>query len=118
MKIVADESVDWPMIERLREDGHEVIAIVETCAGAPDDQVLETANASGAILLTADRDFGELVFRLRQVSAGVVLARVAGLGRDSKVGLVSNLFRDHAGELGDAFTVLTPGAVRIRPREA
>lgn len=54
MKIVADESVDWPVIERLREDGHEVTAIVETCAGAPDDRVLEAANASGAILLTAD----------------------------------------------------------------
>ena len=118
MKIVADESVDWPMIERLREDGHEAIAIVETCAGAPDEQVLETANTSRAILLTADQDFGELVFRLRQVSAGVVLARVAGLGRDSKVSLVSKLFRYHAGELDDAFTVLTPGAVRIRPREA
>jgi len=50
MKIVADESVDWPMVERLRGDGHEVIAIVESCPGAPDERVLETANASAAIL--------------------------------------------------------------------
>ena len=62
MKIVADESVDWPIVERLRRDGHEVIAILETCPGAPDARVLEIANASEAILLTADHDFGELVF--------------------------------------------------------
>ena len=116
MKIVADESVDWPMVERLRGDGHEVIAIVETCPGAPDERVLETANASAAILLTADRDFGELVFRLGQISAGVVLVRLAGLGRESKLARVSDVFREHAAELGDAFTVLTPGVVRIRPR--
>ena len=51
MKIVADESVDWPVVERLRGDGHEVIAIVETSPGASDERVLETANASAAVLL-------------------------------------------------------------------
>ena len=94
MKIVADESVDWPMVERLRGDGHEVIAIVESCPGAPDERVLEPANASAAILLTADRDFGELVFRLGQISAGVVLVRLAGLGRESKLARVSDLFEN------------------------
>ena len=116
MKIVADESVDRPIVERLRADGHDVIAIVERNPGAPDESVLELANESEAILLTADQDFGELVFRLRQVSAGVALIRLSGIGRESKCGLVSELFRRRGPELADAFTVLTPGIVRIRPR--
>ena len=65
MRIVADENVDRPVIRRLREDGHEVVAILETEPGASDHDVLESANASRAILLTADRDFA----RLPQVSS-------------------------------------------------
>lgn len=47
--------------------------------GISDDIVLELANSEGVLLLTADKDFGELVFRLRRVSSGVVLVRLAGL---------------------------------------
>ena len=64
MRIVADENVDWPVIQRLREDGHEVVAILETEPGSSDHDVLDSANVSRAILLTADRDFGELAYRL------------------------------------------------------
>lgn len=116
MRIVADENVDRPVIQRLREDGHEVVAILETEPGASDHDVLESANASRAVLLTADRDFGELAYRLRQVATGVVLIRLAGLTPQSRAQAVSDLFRNHELELENSFTVLTPGQVRIRPR--
>ncbi|MBU1744766.1 MAG: DUF5615 family PIN-like protein [Proteobacteria bacterium] len=47
--------------------------------GISDDTVLELANNEGSLLLTSDKDFGDLVFRLRRLSAGVVLIRLAGL---------------------------------------
>ena len=116
MRIVADESVDWPIVRRLRHDGHDVTAIVEACPGAPDEQVLDTANSQNAIRLTAARDFGELVFRLGEISARVVLTRLAGLGPEAKLRLVSDVFKNRGRELRDAFTVLTPGIVRVRSR--
>ena len=63
MNLVADESVDGPSVERLRQDGHAVFYIAELDPGIDDDAVLDEANRSGALLITSDKDFGELVFR-------------------------------------------------------
>lgn len=63
MNLLADESVDRQIVERLRQDGHEVLYAAEMEPGIPDDVVLERANEISAWLMTADKDFGELVFR-------------------------------------------------------
>ena len=72
------------------------------------------ANARGALLLTADRDFGELVFRQKLVHSGVVLVRLAGITNTAKVEIVSEVCRQQAPELLGAFSVISPGQVRIR----
>lgn len=63
----------------------------------------------------ADKDFGELVFRLRQVAFGVLLVRLPGLSSAGKADAVSELVREHGHEMERAFTVVSPGLVRIRP---
>jgi predicted nuclease of predicted toxin-antitoxin system len=60
--LVADESVDKGVVERLRYGGHEVIYIAEISPSISDEAVLRQAKAHDALLLTADKDFGELVF--------------------------------------------------------
>ncbi len=67
MKIVADESVDKQIVERLRADGHTVLSIAECDAGTEDEVVLRHSNRENAILLTAGKDFGDLVFRQRRL---------------------------------------------------
>jgi len=63
VNLVADESVDRPIVERLRRDGHTVESIAERSPGVDDHQVLELSVRLKAVLLTADRDFGEMVIR-------------------------------------------------------
>jgi predicted nuclease of predicted toxin-antitoxin system len=116
MNFFADESVDHPIVERLRADGHDVLAVAEMTPSIPDDTVLAHANQREDLLLTGDKDFGELVFRQHQVTAGVVLIRLAGLSAGAKAGIVSAAIREHGEELLHAFTVISPGMVRIRPR--
>jgi predicted nuclease of predicted toxin-antitoxin system len=116
MKLVADESVDFPIIEALRAAGHEVLAVVELAAGINDETVLELANQSHALLLTADKDFGELVYRLQRVHWGVVLIRLAGLEPRQKAILVERIFRMRSRELPNAFTVINRNTVRVRRR--
>ena len=116
MNLLADESVDGPIVERLRQQGHDVIYVAELSPGMADDQVLQYANERNALLVTADKDFGELVFRLRKVHRGVVLFRLAGLPGVMKADTVARVFRDHAFELPGAFSVVSSGAVRIRAK--
>ena len=74
MRLVADENVDRQIVDRLRAHGHDVLSIAEVEPGIDDDVVLLKARESGALLLTGDKDFGELVFRRRLLSSGVVLS--------------------------------------------
>ena len=114
MILLADESVDRPIVERLRQDGHDTTYVAELAPGISDDDVLREANNRTALLLTEDKDFGELVYRLGRVHTGIVLIRMAGLPAAAKADTVAQVFQDHAAELPGAFTVISPGAVRIR----
>ena len=112
--LVADESVDAEIFYQLRAAGYEVLFVAELSPGVTDDEVLHLARVSGAVLLTADKDFGELVFRQGQASSGVVLLRLAGLPAATKAEVVAAGFAAHAAELTGSFAVLSPGMLRIR----
>lgn len=116
MNLFVDESVDRQIVERLRREGHEVLYVAEMEPGISDDIVLARANEKNALLVTADKDFGELVFRLGKVNAGVLLIRLAGLSFDKKAEIVSDALRDHGEEFPRAFTVVSPGMIRIRQK--
>lgn len=72
------------------------------------------ANRENAFLLTADKDFGEMVFRQRLHTHGVVLIRLAGLSPSRKAEIVASVISSHAVDLLRAFAVITPGIFRIR----
>ena len=77
MRWLADECVDAALVHRLRGAGHDVIYAAEVASGATDAQILRRANDEDRLLLTEDKDFGELVFRLYMTVPGLVLLRVA-----------------------------------------
>lgn len=114
MYFVADESIDRQIVDRLREDGYQVFFIAEMEPGISDDEVLEIANREKSPLITADRDFGELIFRQRRVMSGIILARLVGISATRKAEIVSSVIRQHIMRLSDSFVVITPGVIRIR----
>lgn len=116
MNFLADECIDVQIVECLRSEEYEVLYIAEMDPGISDEEVLSKANRQGALLLTADKDFGELVFRQNQFSIGVILARLSGMSPNRKSEIILSVIREHEAELLDAFTVIAPGLVRIRPR--
>jgi hypothetical protein len=104
VNLVANEGVDRPVVERLRQDGHDVVYVAELSPGITDEEVLQQANVRSAVLLTADKDFG------------VILLRLAGLANATKAEIVAEVCRDRTAELVGAFSVVSPGQVRIRQR--
>lgn len=67
-------------MERLRHDGHDVLYVAKLSPSITDEEVLQQANDRGALLVTADKDFGELVFRPLQ------RCRAAGFWFSERVG--------------------------------
>jgi predicted nuclease of predicted toxin-antitoxin system len=114
MNFLADESVDRQIVDALREDGHAVLYVTEMDPGISDDEVLDKAEKGSAILITADKDFGELVFRQQRITKGVVLVRLAGLLPSKKAEIASTMIKKHLDAIQNAFSVISPNAIRIR----
>lgn len=116
MKFVADESCARPVILALREAGHDVIAIAEIAKGATDEKVLERALREMRVLITEDRDFGELVYARGRSSPGVILVRFPSQARRAKSATVIEAVSKLGSRLRDAFTVVEPGRLRKSSR--
>jgi predicted nuclease of predicted toxin-antitoxin system len=114
VRLVADEGVDAAIVRQLRAENHEVLYVAELVPGIDDQEILDLANRRDALLVTDDKDFGELVYRQGLTTAGVLLVRLAGLSSDKKADLVASSVRRHHGEMYEAFSVLTPARLRIR----
>ena len=84
MNLLCDEGVDRPIVSYLREQGHSIFYVAELEPGVDDQFVLSKSAELNAPLVTTDKDFGELVFRQKLTSAGVILLRLAGLTPDAK----------------------------------
>lgn len=114
MKIVADESIDEQIVRQLRQDKYDVFYVAESDPGITDDVILQQANESESLLITADKDFGELVFRQGFIHTGVVLIRLSGVSPEGKAEIVSEVFNKYFDKLIGNFTVISPSIVRIR----
>ena len=77
MRLLADENMPHDVVAALRRAGHDVTWIREQAPGSSDQHVLETAQAEQRIVLTFDKDFGELAFhRGLPATCVVILFRV------------------------------------------
>jgi predicted nuclease of predicted toxin-antitoxin system len=115
VRFLADESCDFNVVRALREAEFDVLAVVEVIPRATDVQVIELAVVEDRILLTEDKDFGQLVYASAETSPGVVLIRFPA--RQSVSAATLELIRRRGEQLRGSFVVLQPGRVRIgRPR--
>jgi predicted nuclease of predicted toxin-antitoxin system len=73
---LVDECIDAGLVSHLRAGGHEVVYLAEIAPAASDTEVIVRARAEGRIVLTEDKDFGDLVFRRGHDVPCVVLLRI------------------------------------------
>jgi predicted nuclease of predicted toxin-antitoxin system len=111
---VADESVDFRIVQHLRQRGIEIDAILEMEPSISDKEVLEIANTKNALILTEDKDFGELVFRLRLATHGVILIRLSDSPITTKLQKIDELILHYSENIGGSFTVITKDRIRIK----
>jgi predicted nuclease of predicted toxin-antitoxin system len=115
MHFLADESCDFAMVRALRVAEHEVLAVADIAPRTLDPNVIDLAVADNRILLTEDKDFGQLVYSNGAPSAGVILLRYAFKARLHIAKTRVELVKQRGDQLAGAFVVVQPGRVRIRP---
>jgi predicted nuclease of predicted toxin-antitoxin system len=115
LRILADENVPGIVVSALRDDGHDVSWIMEEARQSPDHFVLDRAQSQDRLIVTFDKDFGELAFRDRLPSSrGVVLVRTALSSPEHIARLVSTAIAGRDDWEGH-FSVIGDGEVRMTP---
>ncbi len=114
MKLFADENLARLLITRLREQGHDVLYASEVQPGATDTNWLARAESEGRVILTADKDFGDMVFRDRLTSHGVVLLRLREIGLSERVARLEQAWATVEAHPIGKFIVITRGKIRVR----
>jgi Domain of unknown function (DUF5615) len=118
MRFLANENIPGDAVTALKAAGHDVVWIRAEARGSKDEDILVWAAREGRVLLTFDKDFGELAWRVGlPTTCGVVPFRLpmppaAGVGTTlvARIGERS----DWAGH----FSVIEPGRIRMRPLAA
>jgi predicted nuclease of predicted toxin-antitoxin system len=113
MRFLADESCDFRVVRTLRAAGHDVTAVLEESPGAEDEAVIALARREERVLITEDRDFGQLFYAATRPTCGVVLLRFPSNARNSMLKAVTDLVEERGAALADRFVVAEPGRVRI-----
>jgi hypothetical protein len=68
--------VSGGLVTHLRGAEHDVVYVAEMAPGIEDAGILARAHDEARLLLTEDKDFGELVFRWKSSIPGLVLLRI------------------------------------------
>lgn len=113
MKFLIDECVGRSIAQWLRDNGYDTVTITDISPGSQDIDVLDKALLEYRVLITFDKDFGDIIFRDNRVHSGIVLLRLTSHTLDNKIKVLKALFRQHAHELSNNFIVVTEQSIRI-----
>ncbi|MBF0387530.1 MAG: DUF5615 family PIN-like protein [Candidatus Omnitrophica bacterium] len=115
MKFLANENIPLDSIKVLRASGLDVLSVSEVAAGANDPAVMQMARNDGRIILTFDRDYGELIYRYGlKPPAGVVYFRFDPLTGQEPAALLLLAIADSHVTLEGKFTVMDRTHLRQR----
>lgn len=114
LRVLVDAGVGRSVEDWLRQAGHDVQSVRDRDATMDDPDILAWAVQEQRLVITMDKDFGELVYHSGQAHAGVLLLRLEGANREEKVRVVEAIFSQHGDQLGGHFSVFQDGRLRIR----
>lgn len=115
MRFIVDESTGAAVAEYLRSAGHDTVVVAEDMPQADDEDILARASREKRIVVTNDKDFGDLVFHSGKVHAGVLLLRLRDESPENRVRVVRAVLEQQAHRLSGRFAVATDSTLRVRP---
>ena len=76
-QFLADENIPKETVDLLRRQGVDIIPVTKFSSGKSDAEVLDLANQTGRVIITFDKDFGQLIFKEKRKTKGLILLRFA-----------------------------------------
>jgi len=114
LRFLIDESTGQAVAVHLRQHGYDAVAVSDVMPRADDDSILRFAVTERRILITNDKDFGEMVYRRRQQHRDIILLRLADVAAAAKKRAALSAVEQYGAQLVDAFCIATEKKSRLR----
>ncbi len=114
MNFLADENIEYSIISFLIKRKINVFAVRELIKGSSDAEIIEFAASKNLIIITSDKDFGELSFRLHKSNYGIILLRLQYLTPEEKANLLILSLKKLGSNIAGKFIVIEQDSIRIR----
>lgn len=98
----------------LQQQSFSVIGIRSLNPEMADIEIIELANKKNAIIISMDKDFGELIFKNKIQHKGVLLLRLEDAVAEEKLAVIQNIFPEQLLAIKNKFAVYQNGKLRIR----
>ena len=116
MRFLRDVGVGKIVEQMLTSMGHDVQSMIDINPNASDISILQKAKTEERIIITMDKDFGELVFKSSNKHSGVLLLRTQDMDGEEKAEIVKYIMENHSSVIEDNFCVFQKGKLRIHSR--
>lgn len=113
LKFLVDIGVGKQLENWLHGRGYDTKTVRDIDPKAEDEFILKAAAAESRMVVTMDKDFGELVFRSRRSHAGVLVLRLEDAKGSEKVEVMKAILNEHEDKLAGKFCVFQTGRLRI-----
>ena len=110
MRFLIDQNLGRKFTNLLNQAGYDGIFIKDLLLKASDEDVLSLAEHESRIVVTNDKDFGKLIFKLSRPSAGVILLRISSTDPETRFAIIKGALHKAEGK----FIVVKDGQIRIR----
>jgi len=113
MRFLVDECTGSAVAEWLRSLHHDVFSVYDEARGLDDECIIAKADLENYILITNDKDFGQLVFRMKKPHKGIILLRLENERFENKITVLQGLLETYSDRLANSFIVVTEKTIRI-----
>ena len=114
MKFLVDESVEYRIVAFLRNLGYNTLSVAESFPSVDDKTVLATAYQEYRIVITNDKDFGELIYKLQLPHKGIILFRLFEENYQSKEDKLQLILKKFKSKLQNTFTIVSKNKIRFK----
>ena len=114
LKFLVDESSGKKLADALKNNGYDSVYVGDFLLGANDEKILEASNKEKRIVITNDKDFGELIFRHKNLSSGIILLRLKNNIPVVRISTVFMLIKKFGINLKRKFIVASEDKIRIK----
>jgi predicted nuclease of predicted toxin-antitoxin system len=113
VRFLVDECAGPNVAAWLVSLGHDVYSVFEESPGMSDDDVLSKAAFEERILITIDKDFGEMIFRERREHKGVILLRLTDERSSNKIAVLREILENYPERIPGQFVTATENKLRF-----